>query len=76
MDKRDVDKEKASKKFGKTGRGRRQDHGTRDNAHRHRYHEDYYSGQTDAERAIARRAARNGADEPLEALDGDLEVEK
>lgn len=56
----DKDKEKARKKFVQTGRGRRQDHGTRDNSHRHVCDESYFTGESDAERAIRRREERQG----------------
>jgi len=67
----DKDKEKAVKKFEKTGRGRRQDHGTRTLTH----------GRDDCDveewlvSAKKRRDARHGADEPLEVFEEGVEVE-
>lgn len=55
--------EKANKirRFFRTGRGRRQDHGTRGNANR-RLHEDPWtqSHERDAERALERQIVRHG----------------
>lgn len=66
------EKEKARKKFEKTGLGRRQDHGTRNLTHRR----DDWDVSEWLVKANTRRDARHGADETLEVSEEDFEVEE